>query len=266
MPSSATTVLELTSVDFIRGDRAILSGIDWRVQSSERWVVLGPNGSGKTTLCRLASLYLHPTKGSLDVLGQRLGRVDVRELRKHVGFTSAAVAAMLRPSLRVSDVVVTGINAALAPYWHTYAADDHRKARGLLDRFDCLHVAGSEFGTLSSGERQRVLLARTLMSDPSLLLLDEPTAGLDLRGREDLVDLLAHLASDTAAPATIMVTHHVDEIPPGFTHMLLLKNGMILDKGLLDETLTADRLSDCFGLSLRVEKRDGRWSAWGKRG
>ena len=264
--STASAVLELTAVDFVRGNRIILSRVDWRVQSSERWVVLGPNGSGKTTLCRLASLYLHPTRGSLDVLGQRLGRVDVRELRKHVGFTSAAVAAMLRPNLRVADVVVTGIHAALAPYWHTYTADDHRKARDLLDRFGCLHVVDSEFGTLSSGERQRVLLARTLMSNPSLLLLDEPTAGLDLGGREDLVDLLAHLASDPAAPATIMVTHHVDEIPPGFTHMLLLKNGKVLAKGPLDETLTADRLSDCFGLPLRVERRDGRWSAWGKRG
>ena len=266
VPPSGKTVLEFTSVDFVRGNRAILSGIDWCVQSSERWVVLGPNGSGKTTLCRLASLYLHPTRGSLDVLGQRLGRVDVRELRKHLGFTSAAVAAMLRPTLRVADVVVTGMHAALAPYWHTYTADDHRKARGLLDRFGCLHVVDSEFGTLSSGERQRVLLARTLMSEPSLLVLDEPTAGLDLGGRENLVDLLTHLASDTAAPATIMVTHHVDEIPPGFTHMLLLKNGKVLAKGPIDATLTADRLSHCFGLPLRVEERDGRWSAWGTRG
>ena len=166
-------VLELTGVDLVRGRRAILRDINWSVRRNERWAVLGPNGSGKTTLCRIASLYLHPTHGTVDVLGRRLGRTDTRELRTHIGFTSAALTGMLRPQLRVSDVVVTGKNAALAPWWHTYSDADRAKAGALLTRFGCGGLGEAQFGTLSSGERQRVLLARTLMSDPSLWLLDE---------------------------------------------------------------------------------------------
>ena len=256
------TVLQLSDVDLVRGDRSILSGIDWRVQSDERWVVLGPNGSGKTTLCRLASLYLHPSRGEIEVLGHQLGKVDVRELRKKVGFTSAALASLLRPGLKVSDAVVTGKNAALAPYWHTYTDADYAKALTLIEQFGCGSLSESLFGDLSSGERQRVLLARTLMRDPRLLLLDEPTAGLDLGGREDLVARLAGLATRPAAPATVLVTHHVDEIPPGFTHALLLRSGQILGAGLVEEVLTPERLSDCFGLRLEVTRRDGRWWAW----
>lgn len=239
--------------------------VSWEVRWNEHWVILGPNGSGKTTLCRLASLYLRPSRGTIDVLGRRLGRTDVRELRTHLGFTSAAIAGLLRPSLRVGDVVVTGKNAALPTYWHSYADADRKKASGLLARFGCEGLSDAEFGTLSSGERQRVLLARTSMGDPSLLLLDEPTAGLDLGGREDLVALLAGLAADQTAPATVMVTHHVDEIPPGFTHALLLRDGEILEKGPIEETLTADQLSDCFGLPLEVDVRDRRWTARGLR-
>ena len=257
-----TTVLQLTDVDLVRGDRVILSGISWSVQSDERWVVLGPNGSGKTTLCRLASLYLHPSSGEIEVLGRQLGHVDVRELRKQLGFTSSALASLLRPSLKVADAVVTGKHAALAPYWHTYTDGDYAKAGALLERFGCGGLGQAAFGNLSSGERQRVLLARTLMRNPSLLLLDEPTAGLDLGGREDLVARLADLAIHPAAPATILVTHHVDEIPPGFTHALLLRDGRILEAGTIDTVLTAERLSDCFGRRLRVERRDGRWWAW----
>ena len=260
MATGADIVLRLTDVDLIRGGRTILSQITWQVRQNERWVILGPNGSGKTTLCRLASLYLHPSGGTIDVLGQRLGHTDVRELRKHLGFTSAAVANMLRPSLRVADVVVTGKQAALAPDWHTYTDDDRHRAHRLLQRFGCQQCAAAEFGSLSSGERQRVLLARTLMSDPALLLLDEPTAGLDLGGREDLVALLARLAGDTSPPAMVLVTHHVDEIPPGFTHTLLLRGGRMLAAGSSTKTLTADHLSECFGVPLRLERRDGRWS------
>ena len=256
------TVLELSGIDFVRGEHLILHSVDWRIQSDERWVVLGPNGSGKTTLCQLASLYLHPSRGEITVLGQRLGHVDVRELRKELGFTSAALAALLRPQLRVIDAVVTGQHAALAPYWHTYTDADYTKADQLLDRFGCSALTSLSFGDLSTGERQRVLLARTLMRDPSLLLLDEPTAGLDLGGREDLVALLTDLAVYPTAPAMVLVTHHVDEIPPGFTHALLLRNGQVLGAGAIDSILTSQGLSDCFGCPLKVERRDDRWWAW----
>ena len=258
----ADVVLELAGVDLVRDDRTILGGIDWRVRRGERWAVLGPNGSGKTSLCRIASLYVHPSRGIVEVLGERLGRTDVRELRRRVQLTSAALADMLQPKLRVEDVVVTGRYAALAPWWHRYTAADRRKARTLLRRFGCETLAAATFGTLSSGERQRVLLARTLMSDPALWLLDEPTAGLDLGGREQLVALLGAVAGSGGPPSIVMVTHHVEEIPPAFTHALLLAGGRVQAAGPIGDVLTADRLSRCFGVPLTLERRDNRWLAW----
>ena len=261
-PHGGDVVLALSGVDLVREGRTILRRIDWRVRHGERWAVLGPNGSGKTTLLRVASLYLHPSRGAVDVLGQRLGRTDTRELRRHAQLTSAALADMLQPKLRAEDVVVTGKYAALAPWWHQYTAADRRKARALLDRFGCRALAGAAFGTLSSGERQRVLLARTLMSDPALWLLDEPTAGLDLGGREQLVALLGTVAADAGPPSIVMVTHHVEEIPPAFTHALLLAGGRVHAAGAIEDVLTSDRLSSCFGVPLTMERRDGRWLAW----
>ena len=261
-PHGSDVVLALSGVDLVREGRAILRRIDWRVRRGERWAVLGPNGSGKTTLLRVASLYLHPSRGAVDVLGQRLGRTDTRELRRHAQLTSAALADMLQPKLHAEDVVVTGKYAALAPWWHQYTAADRRKARALLDRFGCRALAGAAFGTLSSGERQRVLLARTLMSDPALWLLDEPTAGLDLGGREQLVALLGTVAADAGPPSIVMVTHHVEEIPPAFTHALLLTGGRVHAAGPVGDVLTSERLSSCFGVPLTLERRDGRWLAW----
>lgn len=255
-------VLALNGVDLVRDERTILHQVDWRVRRHERWVVLGPNGSGKTTLFRLATLYIHPSRGTIEVLGERLGRTEVRELRRRLGFTSAALADMLKPTLKVEDVVVTGRYADLAPWWHTYTDEDRAKARQLLSRFGCDRLSGATFDTLSSGERQRVLLARTLMNDPALWLLDEPTAGLDLGGREQLVGLLGRVTADPDAPTTVMVTHHVDEIPPGFTHVLLLKDGRVMAAGPIDDTLTADLLSSCFEIRLELDRRDGRWLAW----
>ena len=260
----AEPILELTDVAFVRARRRILSDVTWTVRHGERWIVLGPNGSGKTTLCRLAALYLHPSSGTIAVLGRQLGRTDVRELRTHLGFTSAALLDMVRPRLRAGEVVMSGKHAALAPWWHTFDADDHARAYQLLSRFGCGTLADSAFGTLSAGERQRVFLARTMMTDPSLLILDEPTAGLDMGGREQLLALLAGLAKDAASPTAVLVTHHVDEIPSGFTHVLLLAGGQVQTAGPIEQTLTAEALSRCFGVPLRLERRDERWLAWGR--
>jgi iron complex transport system ATP-binding protein len=227
--------------------------------------VLGANGSGKTSLIRLAAGYLHPTAGAVTVLGHRLGRVDVRALRRGIGLASGALGAMLRPGVTAVDAVMTGKHAALEPWWHEYTDDDRARAVSLLERMGCGGLVDQPLGTLSDGERQRVQLARTLMISPGLLLLDEPTAGLDLGGREDLVARLTELAVDPASPPTVLVTHHVEEIPPGFTHLLLLRAGAVLAAGPLPSTLTASSLGACFGGPIHLEQRDGRWLAWRAR-
>ncbi len=260
--SSDADIVTLAGVRLIRDATTILDGIDWRVRPGERWVMLGPNGSGKTSLCQIISFYLHPSAGSVSVLGGQLGRVEVRALRLRIGLTSPALAAMMQPRLTAEQIVVAGKHAALAHWWHTYDETDWMQARRSLERVGCLDHAGQRFGTLSSGERQRVLLARALMRDVGLLVLDEPTAGLDLTGREQLIQTLAGLARDQTAPALVVVTHHVDEIPPGFTHALLLASGRIAAAGPIDQVLTSNRLSACFGLALEVEHRHGRWRAW----
>ena len=257
--------LRLTDVSLVREGRRLLDGVDWTVEPGERWVVLGRNGSGKSSLLRIASLYLHPSEGVVEVLGERLGRTDVRTLRTRIGLASTGMADMLRSDLTPSEVVMTAKNAALEPWWHTYDDADRERARGCLDQVGVGHLAERSFSTLSSGERQRVLLARTLMPEPGLLLLDEPTAGLDLGGREELVAGLGVLAFDPATPPTVLVTHHVEEIPDGFTHLLLLADGRVTASGPLDEVLDADRLSECFGLELGLEHRHGRWWAWSSR-
>ncbi len=198
------------------------------------------------------------------MLGERLGRTDVRTLRTRVGFASSALSAQLRPALSALDVVMTAKHAALEPWWHRYDEADRQRARDLLDRMGVGGLAHRTLGTLSSGEQQRVLLARTLMTSPGLVLLDEPTAGLDLTGREELVAALAALARDVTAPPAVLVTHHVDEIPPGFTHALLLRQGRVLALGPLATTLDEANLSECFDLPLRLEERGGRFSAWAR--
>lgn len=260
--NASDDVLTLTGVRLVRDNTTILDEIKWRVRPGERWVVLGPNGSGKSSLCQIVSLYLHPSAGSVTVLGEALGRVDVRTLRLRIGLTSAPLAAMIQPSLTAEQIVVAGKHAALSHWWHQYDEADWQQARRCLDRVGCADHGTQRFATLSSGERQRVLLARALMTDPGLLVLDEPTAGLDLAGREQLIQTLAGLAADPSAPALIVVTHHVDEIPPGFTHGLLLKGGRIAASGPLEQVLTAERLTACFGLPLAIERRHDRWRAW----
>jgi iron complex transport system ATP-binding protein len=254
-------VLHLGDVSVRFGERTVLAGVTWEVRPDERWIVLGRNGSGKSTLLRLASLTLHPSSGTVDVLGERLGRTDVRVLRRRIGVASAALADRLRPGVPALDVVMTARYAALEAWWHTYDDGDRAAAAKLLDQLGVGDRVDQPFGTLSSGERQRVLLARTLMTDPGLLLLDEPTAGLDLGGREELVAALAALAGDPASPPVVLVTHHVEEIPAGFTHVLLLRTGRVHAAGALAETLTQENLSSCFDLRLVLERHGHRWSA-----
>jgi iron complex transport system ATP-binding protein len=258
----ASTALRLRDVSMLRDGRRVLDHLNWTVQPNERWVVLGANGCGKTTLVQIAALYLHPSEGTVDVLGERLGKTDVRLLRRRVGIASSSITAQLRRDLSAIDVVMTAKNAALEPWWHTYDDNDRAAAMRQLDRLGIGRYAEREVGTLSSGEQQRVLLARSLMTDPGLLLLDEPTAGLDLAGREQLVSALSLLARDPNAPAMVLVTHHVDEIPPGFTHALLLSDGVAVAKGPIDRALTTATLSVCFGLDLVLERRGNRYSAW----
>jgi iron complex transport system ATP-binding protein len=262
-----TAVLRLDKVSFVREERVILSPLTWKVTASQRWVILGANGSGKTTLLRIAAMYEHPSTGDVRVLGERLGRTDVRVLRRRIGYMSPALAAQFRGELSCLDIVMTAKFAALEPWWHRYDDADRERARSCLDRMDVAWLAERAFATTSSGEQQRVLLARTLMNDPSVLLLDEPSARLDLAGREHLVQALAELTTDPSAPPLILVTHHLDEVPPGMTHVLMLRDGVVIASGPLGRTLTSANLSQCFGLNLTLDARgDGRFSAWARRG
>lgn len=254
-------VLDLQDVTLRRGTTTILDAISWHVADGQRWVVLGPNGAGKTTLLQIASARMHPTSGTAVVLGSRLGTVDLFELRPRIGVASAALADRILPSERVLDVVLTAAYGMTGRWREQYEALDHERARVLLDVFGVGALADRTFGTLSSGERKRVQIARALMTDPELLLLDEPAAGLDLGGREELLGALTELARDPRSPVMVLVTHHVEEIPAGFTHALLLRAGQVAAAGPLAEVLTAERLSTAFGLELEVERHGERWSA-----
>lgn len=263
---TAADPLELDRIVFVRDGRRILDDISMRVTTGQHWLVLGANGSGKTTLLRIAAMYEHPSSGSVRVLGHELGRTDVRQLRRRVGYASAALGADFRPALTATEVVMTAKHAALEPWWHQYSDDDRSMATECLARLGVGQLARRTLGTLSSGEQQRVFLARTLMNDPDIVLLDEPSARLDLGGREQLVAALADLAADPDGPPFVLVTHHVDEVPEGVTHALLLKNGVPVAQGPIDEALTEATLSECFEMPLSLERRDdGRLSAWARR-
>ncbi|WP_320065072.1 ABC transporter ATP-binding protein [Micromonospora sp. RTGN7] len=260
-PVDADLVVNLDGVGVRRSGTALLQDVTWRVELDERWVVLGPNGAGKTTLLSLAAGRLHPTTGAAHVLGERIGRTDVNELRMRIGLSTAALAERVPADERVLDVVVTAAWSVVGRWRESYERTDEARAHALLGQFGIDHLADRAYGTLSEGERKRVQIARALMTDPELLLLDEPAAGLDLGGREDLVARLAELAYDPDAPALVLVTHHVEEIPPGFTHALLLRDGGVVAEGLLTDTLTADNLSKAFGLPLTVDRVGDRWTA-----
>jgi iron complex transport system ATP-binding protein len=254
-------VIELADVSVVRGTSRLLSNVSWRVEAEDRWVVIGPNGAGKTTLLQVVSTNLYPSDGVVGVLEEVVGTVDVFELRPRIGLTSAALAERIPRAERVSDVVVSASYAVVGRWREAYDELDHERAAELLEELGVSHLAERTFGTLSEGERKRVQIARALMTDPELLLLDEPAAGLDLGGREDLVSTLSVLALDPMSPATVLVSHHVEEIPPGFTHIMMLKQGEVVAAGPIAEALTEETLTETFGLPLQLTQQDGRYSA-----
>jgi iron complex transport system ATP-binding protein len=254
-------VLELAGVTVVRDGSTLLDSVDWSVSEGERWVILGPNGAGKTTLLQIAAARMHPTAGVAGVLGEVLGTVDVFELRPRIGLASASLSERLPGRERVADVVVTASYGVTGRWHEAYDELDHERAAELLRVLGVDHLADRTFGTLSEGERKRVQIARALMTDPELMLLDEPFAGLDLGGREDLVRRLGDIAADIYAPALVLVTHHVEEIPPGFTDVLLLRQGRVVAAGPLEITLTQENLEATFGLPLVLERHSDRWSA-----
>ncbi|MBK8447927.1 MAG: ABC transporter ATP-binding protein [Micropruina sp.] len=257
-------VAELAGVSIVRGDAILLDSVDWRIDEADRWVIIGPNGAGKTTMLQILAAQLHPSSGLAEVLGEVLGSVDVFELRPRIGMASAALADRIPRSERVADVVVSAAYAVMGRWRESYDLADLSRAVDLMNQLRVGHLAYRTFGTLSEGERKRVQIARALMTDPELLLLDEPAAGLDLAGRESLVATLSELCRDPNAPATVLVTHHVEEIPAGITHALLLKQGKVLAAGPIEHVLTADKLSETFDIPLEVTRSAGRWSARGK--
>jgi iron complex transport system ATP-binding protein len=251
---------ELSGVHLVEQGSVVLHDLDWTAHTDERWVVLGPNGSGKTSILRLLSFVRGPSRGTVTVLGETYGAVDVRRARRRIGLASSALLQQLRPSLSAHDAVLTGSDAALETWWSTYSDAQHARADALLDLVGCAGHSAQELATLSEGERKRVLVARVLMAEPELLLFDEPCAGLDLGGREAMVAVLADLARDPARPM-VMVTHHLEEIPPGITHALLVRQGSVVAAGPVETTLTSAAVGNTFGLAVTVERSGGRWFA-----
>jgi iron complex transport system ATP-binding protein len=251
--------LQLAGVEVVESGRRILGPVDWRVDAGQRWVLLGPNGAGKSTLLRVAGAWRQPTRGTAEVLCEHLGRVDVRYLRRRIGWVSGELGRLLDVRLTAAEVVATGPANALTRLWKPPLRVEPW-VEELLALMGCAGLGDQRFVTLSEGERQRVLLARALAAQPGLLLLDEPFAGLDLGGREQLVDRLAAVASDPTAPPTVLVTHHAEDIPPGFTHAMLLRCGQALAAGPIDGVLVDDAVSACFGVAVTVDRRGGRYA------
>jgi iron complex transport system ATP-binding protein len=261
-----TEVLGIHGVSVLRSGTALLDAVEWSVDDGERWVLLGPNGSGKTTLISVAATYLWPSRGSVSVLGQDVGKVDVRELRKRIGLVSASLQARIPPQLTALDVVVAGATGAIAPWWDRHGRDSQEEAARQLDLVGCAAIKDRRFELLSSGEKQRVQIARAMILDPALLLLDEPAAGLDLGAREQLAILLAGLNSRSGLAATVVVTHHVEEIAPGTSHALVLQSGRVVAAGPVAETVTGPVLTAAFGLPLLVHRVGDRFTAQATHG
>ncbi|MDY5784746.1 ABC transporter ATP-binding protein [Corynebacterium sp. LK2510] len=254
-------MVDFHGVDFVRGGATLVGPIDWQVELDERWVIIGPNGAGKTTLIRMAAALEFPTHGTAFVLGERIGRTDMRDLRASIGLTSSAVAQRVPSDEKVKDLVVSAGYAIVGRWREEYDEMDYEQALEVLEQVGAMHLIDRTWGTLSDGEKKRVLIARAVMTNPELLILDEPAAGMDLGGREDLVAFLGELALDPDAPATVMITHHVEEIPYGFTHAMLLDEGQVVAQGLIDDVLTSENVSRAYHQPIEVTQVDGRYSA-----
>jgi iron complex transport system ATP-binding protein len=254
-------LIDFAKVTLRRARQTLVGPVTWSVELDERWVVIGPNGAGKTSLLRIAAALEHPTTGTAFVLGERLGRVDMSELRSRVGLSSSALSERVPDGEVVRDLVVSAGYSVMGRWRERYEEVDYNQAVDMLESVGAEHLAERTYGTLSEGERKRVLIARSMMTDPELLLLDEPAAGLDLGGREELLARLEELANDPDSPALVLVTHHVEEIPRGFSHCLILSEGKVVDSGLLSDTLTSENLSKAFGQSIALDVVDGRYFA-----
>ena len=254
-------MIELDNVSLWFDDGPVLVDISWRVEAAQHWVIVGANGAGKTSLLKVASLHQHPSRGRVRVLGEELGRCDLRALRTRIGLSSPALAARLEPTMDALHVVMTAFYGALAPWWHTYGPDDHARGHQLLERFGVDEFANHGFETMSAGERQRTLLARAMARNPELLFLDEPTAGLDIGAREQVLGNIAAITLDPTAAPTVVVTHHLEEIPAGVTHALVLRRGSVLAQGPVLDVLTSPVLSECFGVGLVITHEHNRFAA-----
>lgn len=260
-PTNPDLLLDFRGVEFRRGGNTLVGPIDWQVELDERWVVIGPNGAGKTSLIRMAAAQEFPSAGRAFVLGEQIGKTDMRDLRAMIGMTTSELGNRVPVDERVEDLVLSGGYAVVGRWREEYEEQDYEQVHDALDQVGAFHLLGRRWGTLSDGEKKRVLIARAIMVNPELLIMDEPGAGLDLGGREDLVAYLGDLALDPDAPAIVMITHHVEEIPFGFTHALLLDEGDVVAQGLIDDVLTSENLTKAYHQPIKLTKEDDRFFA-----
>lgn len=256
-----SAVIDLQNISVIRGGKPILSSLSFQANSNERWVILGANGAGKTTLLRLCAAQIQPSSGVARLLGQQLGETNVFELRTRIGFASSALASQIPNSESVLNAVMTASYGITGRWNEKYDAIDERRARRVLSEWQLADFEDRAFGTLSDGERKRVQIARSIMTDPELLLLDEPVASLDIGARELTINLLSGYAKSEHAPAMAMVTHHIEEIPAGFTHALLMKEGAVIARGEIGSTITSEAISETFNYPLKVSYQNSRFNA-----